>query len=361
MPFCAVMMPPAALVMPPAKLLAAITQMPAEPAVMLPLLVTPPVRVATEATSKRVTGKVFGTKPTPMPTLAESVPLLLMPPANVLMFVTPMAVRVAAIEPVLMMLPENVRPDTSMPIAAFTVPLLAMPPAKLEATTSMPWPPAEILPPLLMPPVKVATLLTLTAVRVDEIVPLLPMPLLTCARLSTEMPARTPTLRTSAIVMLPLLLMPPRNVSFPLPLTTRPPANPVMMPLLLMPPLNVETELTETATAALPETKPALVMPPAKVVRSKSEMALSPAKIMPVLRMPLVMTEPVPIAMPLSAVMVPALEIWPETVLALVTLMPVGPPVMMPVPVLTTLPENDLPSIVMQLSGPELVTGNGPV
>jgi len=26
-----------------------------------------------------------------------------------------------------------------------------------------------------------------------------------------------------------------------------------MVPLLLMPPLNVETELTETATAALPE------------------------------------------------------------------------------------------------------------
>src|SRR5690349_7651834 len=116
MPFGAVMTPPAALVMPPAKLPAAMTQMPADPAMMVPLLVRPPANVTAGAITKLVVvgGWDGRTKPTPMPMLAEIVPLLRIPFENVSTAIATMPKPLAAIEHELVMPPAKVETVTQL-------------------------------------------------------------------------------------------------------------------------------------------------------------------------------------------------------------------------------------------------------
>jgi hypothetical protein len=151
---------------------------------------------------------------------------------------------------------------------------------------------------------------------------------------------------------------------------------------LVTPPVNVATGATTPAVVGgwvgrknptpmptLAESVPLLVMPPVKIDKASTLIPIARVvpfviAIVPLLTMPLVMTEFALILMPapVPRVIAPALDTWPVIVLALVTRMPVGPagPIT-PVVLLTTLPENDVLSTVMQLSAPELLTGKGPV
>ena len=120
--------------MPPVKVEIANSPMPAEPAAIMPVLTMPPPALTSENTA---------TLPTrmPLPDFDAILPLLLMPPEKVdRTFLSSMPVPWAEIVLLLTMLPKKLATEAEVPLTA--------------TPTTMPLPPALILPLLLMPPAR---------------------------------------------------------------------------------------------------------------------------------------------------------------------------------------------------------------
>ena len=88
---------------------------------------------------------------------AESTPALLMPPPNVRVFSTAMAVWVTPPLATILLLPSTLMPPTMAPLSKMPPPL-----RKAPLTTEMP--PAPIVPVLVTPPLNVVALITMAEV-----------------------------------------------------------------------------------------------------------------------------------------------------------------------------------------------------
>lgn len=179
-------------------------------------MVTPPAKLV-----------VFRTR-IPATVLPVIVPLLVMPPRNVVVPLELMPVR-AEMVPVLVTPPENVvLARDEMPDAkAVTLPLLAMPPVN-RLTRNVPSPPPpETVPLLVMPPPKEPTWLRNRARDPPERVPELVMPPVSVAVPETAMPM--PTAMFGALID-PVLEIVPSKVELVMMMPTGLPG--VMLPLL---------------------------------------------------------------------------------------------------------------------------------